>query len=79
MEYKESITKETEQEVKDFLESHPSQCLLYWDWRESNNLILKIYKELEESTKSFGEEIDRVLKNTMYLLRAICPFLQFNK
>ena len=57
MEYRESITKETEQEVKDFLTSHPSQHLSYWDWRESNNLILKIYKELEESTKGFGKEI----------------------
>lgn len=62
MEYRESITKETEQEVKDFLTSHPSQHLSYWDWRESNNLILKIYKELEESTKGFGKEIDEVLK-----------------
>ena len=62
MKYRESISKDTEQEVRSFLAKHQAHELSYWDWRESNELALKVYKELEESTKGFGEEIDGVLK-----------------
>ena len=62
MDYRESITAQTANEVKQFLERHPDDVLDYWDWRESNQLALKVYKELEESTKGFSDEIDEILE-----------------
>ena len=62
MKYFEKISNQTINEVSAFLKDHPEKQLQYWDWRESNQLALKVYKELEESTKGFGEEIDIILE-----------------
>ena len=60
--YVESITQQTLLEVNDFINSHPNECVSYWDWRESLELSLKVYKELEDSTKEYGKKVDEVLE-----------------
>lgn len=60
--YFEQISPQTEKEVDDFIVSHQSEKITYWEWRDCLTLIIKVYNELAESVKDFGAKVDKILE-----------------
>lgn len=58
----EKITEETLNELNAFLSEHPQEQVSYWEWREALELYSKVFYELAESVKGYGEAIDEILK-----------------
>lgn len=61
--FKESLPKDTDIELDNFLSTHPKEILNYWEWRDMLKLKIKVYQGLCDSTKPFAEEVDRILND----------------
>ena len=59
--FKESLPQDIENELDDFLSTHPTEVLSYWDWRDMLKLKIKVYQGLHDSIKPFAEEVDKIL------------------
>ena len=57
----EKVSDKTLKKLDDFLSSHPSTKVSYWDWREALKLNAEVHKEMAESVKEFGEKVDEIL------------------
>lgn len=60
--FKQQISKETEQEIFEFLKSHPNEYVSYQNWREALALTNKAFLELRNSMYKFTEEFNTLFK-----------------
>lgn len=60
--FKESLPKDVETELDDFLLAHPTDTISYWEWRDMLKIKIKVYQGLHDSTKPFADAVDEILK-----------------
>lgn len=61
--YTENISDELKDKIINFLNIHNTPIIDYWSWREAQNLIVEIGREIIKNNEKFEQEFDEIIKN----------------